>query len=432
MHGRMKRSLGIASVCLLSLLLFASAAFAQVTITFQYRVTDQARVDVVNAWIEEFERQNPDIKVELLPAGGDYRERTIVSWAAGTGPDVIETWGDWAQDYARAGALLDLRPYVERDFTAADINDFFPTAWEAATVMHGPFAGEMFRMPRYMLTVVFYYNQDMFERAGLANPTQLDAAGEWTYDTLRDVAKKLTIRSGDTVQQWGFTTDTDDYNRRTTWVRAHGGEWFDPNNPTNFTGDEGGAVQALTLLQEMIWVDGSTHPEYVTDDFRAGNVAIAEDGIHAVLGRYDVAIGGSFEWNIAPTPVGPNGRKAYTGDDGFVIWRNTPNPEAAWRFVKFLTSKEGQEINIAHEGLTPVRRSAFPAYQQLTDKYNLDVLLTNMADAGLPLLVHMPGNVAGIASQIVATLDRVMERNEAPYAQAIREVSATIEALARE
>ena len=56
------------------------------------------------------------------------------------GPDVIEIWGDWAQDYARTGALLDLRPYVERDFTAADIADFFPSAWEAATVKHGPFA----------------------------------------------------------------------------------------------------------------------------------------------------------------------------------------------------------------------------------------------------------------------------------------------------
>ena len=290
----------------------------------------------------------------------------------------------------------------------------------------------MFRIPRYMITVVHYFNQDMFDRAGLANPLQLDPAGDWTYATLRDIAKKLTIRTGDQVQQWGFTTDTDGYRTLTTWVRAHGGDWYDPNNPLNFIGDEGGAVEALSLLQEMIWVDGSTHPEYITDEFRAGNVAIAEDGIHAVLGRYDVAIGNSFNWNIAPAPVGPNGRKSYSGDDGFVIWRNTPNPEAAWRFVKFLTSKEGQEINIAYEGLAPVRRSAFPAYQRLTDQYNLEVLLTNMADAGLPIFADMPGNVAAISSAITGVLDRVMERNEVPYVQAIREVSETIEALARE
>ena len=35
-------------------------------------------------------------------------------------------------------------------------------------------------------------------------------------------------------------------------MRAHGGDWFDPNNPLNFMGDEGGAVEALSLLQEMI------------------------------------------------------------------------------------------------------------------------------------------------------------------------------------
>ena len=284
-----------------------------------------------------------------------------------------------------------------------------------------------------MLTVVYYYNQDMFERAGLADPMQLDGAGDSTYATrCRDIAKKLTIRTGDQVQQWGFMTDTDGYARLTTWVRAHGGDWFDPNNPLNFTGDEGGAVEALSLLQEMIWVDGSTHPEYPHAEFRAGNVAMIEDGIHAVLGRYDAQIQDAFNWNIAPVPVGPNGRKAYTGDDGFVIWRNTPNAEAAWRFVKFLTSKEGQEINIAYEGLAPVRRSAFPAYQQLSDKYNLEVLLTNMADAGLPVVADIPGNVKGIADQLVAVLDRVMERNEVSYAQAIREAAGVIETLARE
>ena len=416
-----------------ALFLLASASSAQqVTITFQYRVDDEARQNVVNAWIEEFERQNPGIHVELLPAGSGYIERTLVAWASGTGPDVIELWGDWAQDYARSGALLDLRPYVERDFTAEDIADFFPTAWEAATVRFGPAAGEMFRIPRYMLTVVYYYNQDMFSRAGVPNPIQLDAAGEWTYETLRDLAKRLTIRSGDQVQQWGFMTDTDGYLRLATWVRAHGGDWFDPNDPYNFTGDEGGALEAMSLLQEMIWVDGSTHPEYPHAQFRAGNVAMIEDGIHAVLGRYDAEIAGSFEWNIAPVPVGPNGRKAYSGDDGFAIWRNTPNAEAAWRFVKFLTSKQGQEINIAIEGLAPVRRSAFPAYAQLTDKYNLSVLLTNMADAGLPLVTSVPGNISGISQQIIAALDRAMERNEVSYAQAIREVAGVIETLARQ
>ncbi len=432
MQGRKKGFLRIVSVCLVSLLLFATSAFAQTTIVFQYRVNDQARQDVVNAWIAEFERQNPGIKVELLPAGSDYRERTLIQWASGTGPDVIELWGDWAQDYARAGTLLDLRPYVERDFTAEDIADFFPAAWEAATVRFGPSAGEIFRIPRYVITVVVYYNEELFQRAGLPTPMQYEAAGEWTFDTLRELARRLTIRNGDIVQQWGFTTDTDDYNRRTAWVRAFGGEWFDPNNPYNFTGDEGGAVEALSFLQEMIWVDGSTHPEYITDDFRAGTVAMAEDGIHAVLSRYDATIAGSFPWNIAPAPVGPNGRKAYTGDDGFAIWRNTPNAEAAWKFVKFLTSKEGQEINIAIEGLAPSRRSAFPAYQLLTDRYNLNVLLTNMADGGVPMLATVPGNIKAIADTLVAVLDRVMERNEVPYAQAIREVAETIETYARQ
>ncbi|HEX6972566.1 MAG TPA: sugar ABC transporter substrate-binding protein [Limnochordia bacterium] len=427
------RSVRLALPVLAGLLLCSPPAILseQVSLTFQYR-GGGARTETAEAWIRAFEAAHPQIDVEFQPAPDGYRDRTIVSWAAGVGPDVTEIWGDWAQDYARAGVLLDLRPFVQRDFTRQDVTDFFPAAWQASHLRYRERAGMQFVIPRYMITTVYYYNIDRFRAAGLETPVQLDERGEWTYDTLRSMARKLTVRTGNQTTQWGFTTDSDSYRRLSVWVRAFGGDWFDPAEPRRFTGDEGPAVAALRFLQDMIWQDGTTTPEFDREGFEAGTVALMEEGSHAIMARYDRNIGDSFAWDIAPVPVGANGRKAYAGDDGFAIWRDTPHPDAAWEFVKFLTSREGQEIAAQYEGLGPVRRSAFPFYQQVTGGYNVQAVLTNMADAGLPMSGLMLGDVAEIGRVLTDILDRTMELNELSYDQAIRENAAAIEALARQ
>ena len=430
----MKRWLARVSAIVVCVALFAlgsaGAALAQETVTlrFQYR-TGEGRAEAVESWIAEFEREHPNIKVEWYQPPSDYRERTLISWASGTGPDVTEIWGDFAQDYARAGVLLDLRRYVERDFTQQDIADFYPVAWEASFLHHGVNAGIQFRLPRYMLTLVYYFNAEQIAGAGMETPLALDARGEWTYASLREMARRLTQFSGNEVTRYGFTTDTDAHRRLSTWMRAFGGDLFDPQDPTRFIGHEDRAVEAMTFLQEMIWQDQSTLPEFDPARFYTGGVALVEEGIHAVLSRFDRNIQGEFAWT-SPAPVGRNGRQAYSGDDGFAIWKDTPHPDEAWEFVKFLTSKRGQEIAALNEGLAPVRRSATPVYQELAPHINLQAYITNMGDASLPVSSVMVGDVAGIGRILDGILDATMERNEKPYAQAVQEVAEVVAAMA--
>lgn len=423
----------VSAAAVSAVLVFAlcAAAYGQepVTIRFQYR-TGEGRAEAVAAWIEEFEALYPHIKVEWYQPPSDYRERTLISWASGTGPDVIELWGDFAQDYARAGVLMDLRRYVERDFTPEDIADFYPVAWQASFLQHGPNAGIQFRLPRYMLSLLYYFNAEHIAGAGLETPLALDARGEWTYEALRDMARRLTVSNGNEITRYGFTTDTDSYLRLSTWIRAFGGELFDPADPTRFVGHEGPAVEAMTFLQEMIWSDFSTLPEYDPARFYTGGVSLVEEGNHAVIARFERNIRGAFEWDVAPVPVGRAGRKAYAGDDGFAVWKDTPHPEEAWEFVKFLTSRRGQEIAAVHEGLAPVRRSAMPVYEQLAPHLNLAAYMVNMADAALSVSSFIAGDVAGIGRILTAVLEAAMERNEKPYAQAIAEVAEQISALA--
>ena len=47
-------------------------------------------------------------------------------------------------------------------------------------------------LPRDFQTIVLFYNKDMFDAAGVAYPT-----ADWTYDDLRNAAKKLTMVGAD-------------------------------------------------------------------------------------------------------------------------------------------------------------------------------------------------------------------------------------------
>jgi ABC-type glycerol-3-phosphate transport system substrate-binding protein len=188
----------------------------------------------------------------------------------------------------------------------------------------------------------------------------------------------------------------------------------------------------MTLLQEMIWSDQSTAPSFARGNFFKGLIGIVEEGNHSVLDQFDRTIAGSFSWDLAPSPVGVNGRKAYSADNGFGMWRDTPRPEESWRFIKFLTSTRGNEIAAKHEGLAPVRRSAMPFYQQLAPELNLGVLFTNMEDPGPPLTTLLIGDVKNIADTLNNALDRALIKNEKPWAIIAEEIKPLIEGWARQ
>lgn len=117
---------------LAAVLLLAGAAAAEpVELTLMFR-GGTLQEQLVQRWIAEFEAQNPDIKVNWRIASGDWMDQMPLWIASGTAPDVFEMWGTQARDWGENGFLLDLAPYIARDFTQEDLADFFPTSWRAA------------------------------------------------------------------------------------------------------------------------------------------------------------------------------------------------------------------------------------------------------------------------------------------------------------
>lgn len=378
--------------------------------------------------IEEFEAENPDINVEWQQIDGDYDVKIVALAAAGDLPDVFEAWGSMGISWADRGMLMDLGPWVERDFSQEEIDDIIPTVWNAPVVRVGPNAGMRFGVPRYLNVVIFYYNQTMFDEFGLVHLDKLAEQGNWTWDTLVEYGQTLTTRNADgTYRTYGLRTD-DGIGRSAAWIWAAGGQVFNfPDDPTEFMMDQEPALRGLEFLYDLRWTYEIWPVE--TPGFQDGGVTgmdntPATDAIRSL----ETEIGNQFAWDVAPRPMGPAGRGTRTSLDLYVMARTTEEPEAAWRFVKYLTSRSAQLKHAVAQGMIPIRKSLYQDYLELFPNRAAEFFYSGALDARpdpTSLMVH--------ATEAAELIDQAIESsivlNEKDVRTAVREIAPAIRAL---
>ena len=344
-------------------LALATSAQAQTEITYLLWGSPQEGA-VWNQIAATFESAHPDINVTVEVADWDsYWEKLRVQMAGGTPPDVFAMDAPLYPDWQSRGVLLNLQPYLDADPSLLD--GVYPITLDAYKTPEG-----MFGLPRDFQTIVLYYNQDMFDAAGVAYPT--DA---WTYADLRDAAKKLTLdKDGDgSTDQWGFWDGG--YDMEPFWgslVWAHGGDVIDVAAGKTLIAS-GEATAAFQLMADMWLVDKSMPTEqqlaqYGWDGFLSGVSAMGVSG-HWSVPEYSAV---AFKWDIAPMPLGPAGRATGVNSAGFVIAKDSKNPDAAWEFVKYAFSDAGQ-TELAKMGLAiPVRKSVAESAAYLDQPTKID------------------------------------------------------------
>ncbi len=422
-------------VLTLPVLLFALPLLvtAKTQITFATRSGgfDITGVEVRRVLAEEliaaFERHNPDIDVEWLGIPDDYHNKIATLFAAGESPDVFEVWGTNGMQWASAGMLLDLEPFVQRDMSATDIRDFFPQIWEAPIIRHGSNTGMRFGLPRYVNVHITWYNKNLFDRSGLVYLDELDGAGRWTWDTMLEYSKKLTTLNSDgSYRTVGFRTD-DNIRGVPAFVWASGGGIFDfPNNPTRFVMDQPESIQGLEFLYDLRWVH-KVWPREVPG-FEKGTVGMDQTLSTDAVGLAVLLLGKEFSWDVAQNPMGPKERGTRTALDLYLVSSQTQNPDAAWRLAKFLVSREGQQLHMNVMGMIPIRRSLYREYIATYPDLNLDAFFQAAVVARVDprtVMVH-PQEASDLVNQALKLSIGV---NEKPVRVAVNEIVPAIRAL---
>jgi len=276
----------------------STMATAEVEIEY-WQYFFEARVTAMDKLIENFQAANPDIKVKTnhFPYA-DYRIKVAAAIPAGEGPDVVQLFYGWLNDYVDA----DLIQPLPTDAISPEMVDkeFFPMVQAMKR------DGQYMALPTAVRSLALFYNERLFADAGVESPPA-------TLDELVETAKKLTQRDGSgNLIQVGITTGMtaqDHHWWREVLVRQFGGQPYSDDNKTVSYTDEAGQ-SALQWYVDLAAKHGVTESGFMDEPqaaFKAGRAGMHIDGSFRI-GALDKTRG--LKWGVAELPVGPDGTQS--------------------------------------------------------------------------------------------------------------------------
>ncbi len=302
---------------------------------------DPAELAAYQGLVDAFEAEHPDIDVELIhiPDQADYRQRLGADFAAGTPADVVLINYRRYAPFAAMGALEPLEPYLQGSELIAE-DDFFPEAID-------PFRwrGELTCIPQNVSSLVVYYNKDLFDEARLPYPV-----ADWTWDDFLATAQALTKDlDGDGVtDQYGLGTEASIF-RVAPFIWQNGGELVVLEGglrPVSLAVDSRPAREAIewfVALQTEHGVVPDAVAESAEDSesrFLSGKTAMYLNSRRGVPTYRQIE---GFDWDVAALPrqEQPAG---ILHSDAYCLAAASDVKDAAWTFIEYANSPEGQAI----------------------------------------------------------------------------------------
>jgi multiple sugar transport system substrate-binding protein len=301
---------------------------------------DPAEKAAYESLVASFAQRQPRVAVGLthIPSQNDYLKRLAADFAGGTPSDVILLNYRRYGAFAARGALEPVGPYLAGSAVLKPA-DFYPESLAAFTR-----DGQLVGVPQNVSSLVIYYNKGLFDRVGVAYPR----AG-WTWDDFLQAARALTRGT----EQYGVGIEPSMI-RLAPFVWQNGGDIVDDRQaPTRLTLDRpesAEATQWFVELQARHRVAPDAVQQSAEDDesrFLNGRTAMYFDSRRVVPTLREIK---DFEWDAAPLP-GQKARASILHSDAYFLTSASRNKPAAYAFVEYANSPEGQTF-IARTGRT--------------------------------------------------------------------------------
>lgn len=129
---------------------------------------------------QEFMKLYPDIRVVVESIPNNYKEKIMITMAAGTPPDVLYLDSVIIPTFINRGLLEDLRPFT--DEYGVDLSIYYANLLQIAES-----DGALYAIPGNFTPYVMYYNKTLFDEANLPYPTD-----GWSWDDYLELSIALT------------------------------------------------------------------------------------------------------------------------------------------------------------------------------------------------------------------------------------------------
>ena len=364
----MKQSLNLMSSISRRALLVAAAVVAVAPASMAQEIevrvmANEAFANLIQTTeVVEFNKHYPDIKVTI--DGVPYVELLAKMMLDATSPtpvyDMLIIDDPWAPQLAEVGALQDLKSEEIAAFTSPDYDwdDF-----NAAPLAASEWKGIQYGVPLRSNMLMMFYNRTLYEKAGVPEPTPALTWDEY----LEQAAKLVQDTNGDgKIDAWAIDT----YFVRepltpTIWqtiMNSNGGKLLDADGKPAFNNEIGAA--ALDTHRKLLdFAPPGALGHGFTESlqaFRQGTVATmfqwgsvyrssAVDPASTTLTADQVG--------IQVMPAGSVTAGAHRGIWSGALSSKSQQKEAAWTFLQWLSSKEGETWRANNLGTFPARKS---------------------------------------------------------------------------
>ncbi len=312
---------------------------AKATITFaQFESSGDDLKAQYAAMIADFESKNPNITVNLEAIPIDqYDHQLITECAGGNCPDVSIAIGNDIALLTEAHLTVDLTSYAK---------DVLPT-FASGPVKAAQYNGKQYALPWAAADIVLLYNRDIMSKVGL-DPTKPPSS---ITELMADVAAAKAKIPG--VVGLGVDTSkrTISLDFQLPFLSAFGAIPIKDGKPNANTPQMAAYLDWIrTIMGQHVSLPGKNMGGFRALDAQ-GNVLFAEDGpwFKAVLQSQNKQTDDQLyaTWGFAPIPGSPapgvndgathNG-SAVGGDHQLVMMAPSKNKQAAWAFIKYLTT----------------------------------------------------------------------------------------------
>ncbi len=287
------------------------------------------------------------VKVDILDYGSLLTKTTADFVGHTAGYDLVTMDIVWAGQYADNKYTVDLNDWMKRDAAELKLDDIYPTLLKGL----GQYDGKQVAFPFAGYANVLAYRTDLFKAANLEPPKTMEEMVADAYK-LTDPAKHIYGFVANGQKGPAVAQDWMQYNAEM------GGSILGPdgkpalNSPAN--------IKSLTVYRDLF--QKAAPPGAVNYDwggreesFRQGVAAQMQTWSVGAPGYYDPKISKIVdEVGIAPSPRGAGLPELYgVGGWGLAINADVKDKqkEAAWAFIKWITSPEiHKEFNLMGAG----------------------------------------------------------------------------------
>ena len=292
--------------------------------------------EVLEELMPEFEHQNPGIRVRVqqIPWTAAH-EKLLTAYVGDATPDLAQLGNTWIPEFAALGALEPLDRWVAGS-SVVDSAGYFGGIWNTNVI-----GDTLFGIPWYVDTRILFYRKDLLARAGYRQmPT--------TWAEWRKCMEAVQRQAG--PDHYAIFLPTNEWAQPYVLGMQAGSTLLDKEGRYGAFSDtafrRGFEFYVGLFRSGLAPVLGNVEVANLYQEFARGRFAMYITGPWN-LGEFRRRLPAELQddWSTAPLP-GPTGDSSgvsLAGGSSLAMFRASPQKEAVWRLIEYLSTTRQQE-----------------------------------------------------------------------------------------